>query len=61
MGRGEEDQREAVVGLTPRGVAVPEAARPAWGACQTRIEARIGAASLDFFPKTLKELQFFAA
>lgn len=56
MGRGEEDQREAVVSLTPQGVAVLEAARPAWEVCQARTEARIGAAGLDLFRKILQSL-----
>lgn len=56
MGRGEEDQREAVVSLTPQGVAVLEAAHPAWEECQASTEARIGAASLDLFRKILQGL-----
>jgi DNA-binding MarR family transcriptional regulator len=41
-GRGADDQREAIVSLTKRGLRVLDDAGPAWMACQREIEVRIG-------------------
>ena len=41
-GRGEEDQREAVVTLADRGVLVLDKAGPLWGECQRKIANRLG-------------------
>ncbi len=41
-GRGIDDQREAVVTLTPYGAHVLEEATPLWETCQRRIEERLG-------------------
>lgn len=40
--RSDEDQRETVVALTERGIALFNQALPAWEACQDQIEARLG-------------------
>ncbi|HSI40879.1 MAG TPA: MarR family transcriptional regulator [Xanthobacteraceae bacterium] len=41
-GRGEDDQREAVVFLTARSTQVFEEATPAWEHCQRTIELQLG-------------------
>ena len=41
-GRGEEDQREAVVTLADRGVHLLDKAGPLWGECQRKIANRLG-------------------
>ncbi len=41
-GRGADDQREAVVTLTPHGKQVHEEATPLWEECQRGIEDRLG-------------------
>ncbi len=46
MGRGEEDQREAVVRLAVRGCQVLEEAAPLWDECQRDIETRLGPANV---------------
>lgn len=51
-GRGEDDQREAVVTLTVRGTQVLEAAAPLWDECQREIETRLGSAKV----KALREI-----
>ena len=40
--RGEDDQREAVVTLTPSGTQLLDAATPLWEECQRAIEGRLG-------------------
>ena len=46
-GRGDDDQRESVVSLTPAGTALLAQARPLWDACQARIEAKLGAERVE--------------
>ncbi|HZX83233.1 MAG TPA: MarR family transcriptional regulator [Reyranella sp.] len=45
--RGDDDQREAVVTLTPHGTQVYEEATPPWEACQRAIESRLGRTRID--------------
>ncbi|MCJ8144218.1 MarR family transcriptional regulator [Ancylobacter sp. A5.8] len=45
--RGEDDQREAVVALTPAGGELLAQAVPRWQECQAELEAKVGTASLD--------------
>lgn len=42
MGRGEEDQREAVANLADRGRQILDEAAPLWDECQRWIELRLG-------------------
>lgn len=51
-GRGENDQREAVVRLGVRGRQMLEEAAPLWDGCQREIETRLGAANV----KALREI-----
>lgn len=46
-GRGEDDQREAMVELTPAGSELLAQAIPLWEDCQTQLEASVGTANLD--------------
>ncbi|MEW6121945.1 MAG: MarR family transcriptional regulator [Pseudomonadota bacterium] len=46
-GRGDDDQREAVITLTDKGRSVLDGARSAWEACQESIEAKLGPAKVD--------------
>ncbi|MET0238699.1 MAG: MarR family transcriptional regulator [Sphingobium sp.] len=46
MARG-EDQREAMVELSPQGTTTLRAAEPLWEQCQTEIEAHLGKDRLD--------------
>jgi len=51
-GRGENDQREAVVRLGVSGRQMLEEAAPLWDGCQREIETRLGAANV----KALREI-----
>ena len=51
-GRGENDQREAVVRLGVRGRQMLEEAAPLWDGCQREIETLLGAANV----KALREI-----
>ena len=42
MGRGEDDQREAVVTLADHGRQVLDEAAPLWAECQQKIERQVG-------------------
>lgn len=42
-----EDQREAVVSLSPGGIEALAAATPLWEACQRQIEKRLGTDKID--------------
>lgn len=42
-----EDQREAVVSLSPRGTEALAAATPLWEACQRQIEKRLGTDKIE--------------
>lgn len=46
-GRGDEDQREAVITLTDKGRSVLDGAMPAWESCQEAIEAKLGRAKVE--------------
>lgn len=41
-GRGDDDQRESVVSLTPAGTDLLSKARPIWDECQSRIATKLG-------------------
>jgi DNA-binding MarR family transcriptional regulator len=45
-GRGEDDQREAVVTLAVTGTQVLQEAAPLWDECQRQIETRLGPANV---------------
>lgn len=51
-GRGEDDQREAVVRLVALGCQVLEQAAPLWDECQREIETRLGPVKV----KALREI-----
>ncbi|HSI40427.1 MAG TPA: MarR family transcriptional regulator [Xanthobacteraceae bacterium] len=55
-GRGEDDQREAVVILTARGTQVLEEATPAWERCQRTIENRLGGEKFDALQQILRAI-----
>jgi DNA-binding MarR family transcriptional regulator len=46
-GRGEVDEREAVVSLTKRGRQVLDEAEPIWESCQSDLADRLGSAGID--------------
>lgn len=52
-GRGEDDQREAVVSLMPRGTKLLAEAKPHWDACQRDIEAKLGTDKLQALSEIL--------
>lgn len=56
IGRGEEDQREAVVGLTGRGEALLGEAGPIWEACQQEIENRLGPVKVTALREILRAM-----
>lgn len=51
-----EDQRESAAALTAEGRDVFRRAAPLWDACQSEIEARIGAAGLDALKRIARVL-----
>ncbi|HEX7854409.1 MAG TPA: MarR family transcriptional regulator [Sphingobium sp.] len=55
-GRGEDDQREAMVRLSPSGTRLLEAAGPLWEACQHAIEMRLGSGRMKALDDILHAL-----
>jgi DNA-binding MarR family transcriptional regulator len=55
-GRGEVDQREAVVSLTKRGVQVLDKATPIWESCQSDIASRLGSAGVNALHEVVRKV-----
>jgi DNA-binding MarR family transcriptional regulator len=55
-GRGEDDQREAVVSLADRGRKALEEAAPLWDDCQMRIKGKLGPANAKALREILRAL-----
>lgn len=55
-GRGEDDQREAMVRLSPTGTRLLEEAGPIWQACQHGIETRLGSSRMKALDDILHAL-----
>lgn len=55
-GRGEDDQREALVRLSPIGTRLLEEAGPLWEACQHGIETRLGSVRMKALDDILHAL-----
>jgi DNA-binding MarR family transcriptional regulator len=55
-GRGEIDQREAVVSLTKRGVQVLAEATPIWESCQSDLASRLGSTGVDALHEVVRKV-----
>ena len=55
-GRGEVDQREAVVSLTKRGEQVLDKATPIWESCQSDIASRLGSAGVNALHEVVRKV-----
>ncbi len=56
LGKGAEDEREALAALTPAGADLLKTALPLWQDCQNQIEAQIGTERLAEIKELLSSL-----
>lgn len=55
-GRGDVDQREALINLSDQGADLLETAGPAWDCCQSAMEARLGPVKITALQDILRAI-----